>query len=281
MGQGDRAGRGLEGRCQWRGPRELEEEGDGRWRRQLTPAPHNRVQSACIGGPSCRQAAWRRGPLQTSLPEFESQLGVGGEHSLYDNLNACLDRFGVGPASMPEILAVFPKLLSGCPIQRLLTWLQKVRESSCDTERPRAASSRCLLPAHLPFRPRLEPAASRRRKRAIAAREVAWSVAEWLTAAYGYFESGAPKNIEQYEAAFGVYEVTPQQEATFSEPRCSHRRDLPRFCRRRLDSRQKIFVGSDSESWEQSSGGDPESGHLGRQGSGPVEDLVAEPSCYK
>ncbi len=76
-----------------------------------------------------------------------------------------------------ELLQLYPRVLSGTPAQRLLSWVRRKRDSSSVASV--CSSPRALLPMHLPVPPVFKAPHSRRARRAQPARRSPWLTADW------------------------------------------------------------------------------------------------------
>jgi hypothetical protein len=129
------------------------------------------------------------------------------------------------------------------PLGRVLSWLRSCRSSDLQRSanrgdpgslaQAREAEQRAgfgrgglvapLLPSHLPPRPaafhRRAPDAveSGRRRERRYKRALAWELAEWQTAAFGFFEAGCPERRSDVRLAFGGYHVEAPQDSAFRQ----------------------------------------------------------------
>jgi hypothetical protein len=131
-----------------------------------------------------------------------------------DNLYRCLDVDGVGPQTLHVFINSLDKIISGGPIQRLHSWLVRMRRqgASVPIVKESVLTPSKLLPTHLPARPlRCDHTYGRESVVQLQARQAAWNITEWLLCIYTYYECGCPKSPQQYLNTIGPYKVSEQQ----------------------------------------------------------------------
>ena len=122
---------------------------------------------------------------------------------------------------MSVLLDALGRALHCSPIGRVRSWLIKMRvkhmsinRSDSDSAGTSASAPGSLLPTPLPRRPFGRCPGSPRRRARWNARVAAFRCAEWLTAAFSFWELSCPKTVNQLKEGFWSLFYFPETESS-------------------------------------------------------------------
>ena len=131
------------------------------------------------------------------------------------------------PRSVRESLRGLGLTLRSAPLGRMRAWLGRARglapppmtavAPSLPQTSVEQGTSRSMLPSHLPVRPRgLSPDArrlqSRRRRKRLGLRRLAWELTEWQVAAFDLWELHGSQRQSRWERELGPHSIAPAQQ---------------------------------------------------------------------